>query len=318
MSEQKTNAVAKRENVQVSFRPVGSTEDVTLTLGMVRKYVANPTRSGQVPSDRDIVGFMMLCQARKLNPWEGDAYLVGYDSKDGPQFSLITGINTMMKRAEANKMYRGIESGVIVADQDGEMHDITGEVYDDSKYRLVGGWARVVREDRDTPFEARVKFKTYDTQRSRWAKDPEGMIVKVARAHALREAFPTATGGLYTDDEMEHIGPDNAKRIAVTDVSAEDMVDDETPEPSAGKPVVPVKKEKESVQESGEDEEKPDAAVASDDVDVERGDAYEGDLDPKSEPAPEQKEDDEPPRRRSRKPAIKRPGAGRATQEELV
>ncbi len=36
-----------------------------------------------------------------------------------------------------------------------------------------------------------------------WASKPATMIRKVAMTHALREAFPSSLGGLYTEDEMQ-------------------------------------------------------------------------------------------------------------------
>merc|ERR1711991_914366 len=61
-----------------------------------------------------MMDFLMLCRARKLNPFEGDAYLVGYDSKDGAKFSLITSHQALLKRAELCQQFDGMESGLIL------------------------------------------------------------------------------------------------------------------------------------------------------------------------------------------------------------
>ena len=50
-----------------------------------------------------------------------------------------------------------------------------------------------------------MKFSTYNTDQSRWKADPGGMIEKVAKSQALRDAFPTALGGLYVAEEMQRV-----------------------------------------------------------------------------------------------------------------
>ena len=131
----------------------------------------------------------MLCKAKRLNPFEGDAYLIGYDSKDGPSFSLITAHQAFLKRAECNDEYDGMESGVIVSNG-GSLVDRIGDfTMDDDK--LVGAWARVHFKNRGHAMEKRVKLTTFNKGFGRWNIDPAGMIVKCAEADALRSAFPT-------------------------------------------------------------------------------------------------------------------------------
>lgn len=203
MSTDVTKQAATKEGKIVEYTPLGGKTPVQLSIGMVRSFICTPTKSGKVPNDADIVKFMMLCKARELDPWVGDAYLCGYDAKDGPQFSLITSVQALYKRAEMSEFYDGIESGVIIKTDKGiEFRQgdllLNGEV-------LVGGWARCFRKDRSHPEYDALNFSTFDTGYSRWAKDPAGMIVKCAEASVLRKAFPTQLGGLYTREEMEQI-----------------------------------------------------------------------------------------------------------------
>ncbi len=195
----------------VEIIPFGSDERIRLTVSIIRKMIAVPTRTGKLPDDTQCIKFMMLCRARHLNPFDGDAYFLGYDTQTGPQFSLITAHQVFLKRAEASKGFNGMESGVIVRqpDHDGKMGtgpilEREGDlVYDDEK--LVGGWAKVFRKDREKPFYRRLKLATFNTGRSRWEKDPAGMICKCAEADALRTAFPTHLGGLYIEEEPQVI-----------------------------------------------------------------------------------------------------------------
>ncbi len=185
----------------VIYVPVGETQEMELTLSYVNKFLVRPTKKGQAPGEDDLVRFIMLCKSAQLNPWVGDAYLVGYDGADGPNWSLITAVKSLHKRAELHEAYDGIEAGVIVADDEGKMERREGSLCVEGD-ALVGGWARVHRKDRAHPFYAEVSLGVYNTGRSRWKLDPAGMIAKVAKAAALREAFPNQLAGLYTSEEQ--------------------------------------------------------------------------------------------------------------------
>lgn len=189
----------------ISYVPFGESESIRITFGQVRKYLCSPTKRGAWPSDADIVNYMMLCKSRALNPWVGDAFLVGYDSSDGPSFSLITAVQALHKRAEVNPQYDGLEAGITVVNKQGELVRREGSLRLSGE-TIVAGWARVYRKDRAKAFYAEPEFSVFNSDRSRWKKDPGGMIRKVAVAAALREAFPTQLGGLYVAEEIRDDG----------------------------------------------------------------------------------------------------------------
>jgi len=194
---------AKQESAFVEFVPFGASDTIRLTASMVKQFIAVPTKSGQLPTERDCIRFIMLCRGKRANPFEGDCFLIGYDSQNGPSFSLVCGIDLFLKRAEQNPDYDGKESGVIVK-SGAELVERKGTLALDDE-TLVGGWCKVYRKNHSQPEYKAVKFSTYDTGRSRWMKDPGGMIVKVAESQALRAAYPTALGGLYTQEEMQRV-----------------------------------------------------------------------------------------------------------------
>ncbi len=187
------------EDKILSYTPFGESEEIKLSAGMVRKYFATPTKAGKMPTDKDLMGFLMLCKARGLNPWVGDAYLVGFDAKDGPQFSLITAVQALFKRAETHPQFAGIESGVIVQADNKPVYRQGDIVF--SGEHLLGGWARVYRRDRDVPYYDAIDVKTRDKGFGNWKSDRAGMIAKCAESSVLRQAFPTQNGGLFTRDE---------------------------------------------------------------------------------------------------------------------
>jgi phage recombination protein Bet len=218
---------SQAQGLIITYTPVGESESITLTIRRVKEDLCIPTRSGVLPTDNQVRKYMMLCKAQSLNPWVNDAFLVGYDSKDGPSFSLIVSHQALLKRAECSPEYDGLESGVIVKVGD-QIIERPGKVTYEGE-RLIGGWGRVHRKDRKVTTYDSVNFKTYNTGRSRWAADPEGMIVKVAEAAALRKTFPSTLAAMYCAEEMERHREDS--RIENTSISQQGD------NPSAVKPV---------------------------------------------------------------------------------
>lgn len=184
----------------VEYVPFLSEQQIKLTPRMVLRFMCKPTKSGKKATLEQALHFCMLCKARGLNPWEGDAFIVGYDTNNGPEFSLITAHQAFLKRAEVHPEYDGMQSGVIVrrgtdvVEEEGDFF-LEGDV-------LLGGWAKILFKNRATPTYKRLKLGTFDKGFGRWNTDPAGMIVKCAEADGLRSAFPNSLGGMYLEDEM--------------------------------------------------------------------------------------------------------------------
>jgi len=218
-----------RSNRQVEYTSLETNEPVKLTLAVVKRVVATPTRGGKMPSDADCFLFMKLCQARRLNPLVGDAYLIGFDTKTWSpggeetwtaKFNIIVAHSALLKRAEASGEYNGMESGVIVQNPDGSVEELVGDFYQDSQ-TIVGAWAKAYRKDREIVEYDRLRLDVYNSERSRWSVDPGGMIVKVAEASVLRRAFPGETAGMYVREEFDRIGiaePAPKRKFEVEDI----------------------------------------------------------------------------------------------------
>ena len=215
MKEDNTNMTQQiqqvKESAEVSFIPLGEQEAIKLSLGIIERQIVSPTRSGKKPSQKEMMDFLMLCRSRRLNPFTGDAWLVGYDSKDGANFSIITSHESLLKRAELCQHYDGMESGLILEDENGVLEETQGDFLPTGA-KAIGAWARVHRSDRKIPTYRRLNIARYDTGKSYWAKNRELMAVKCAEADALRSAFPTSAGGLYIREEM----PEVPKQVDIT------------------------------------------------------------------------------------------------------
>jgi phage recombination protein Bet len=96
----------------------------------------------------------------------------------------------------------------------------------------------VLRSDWKDALWAVAKFKSYAaTTRegnltAMWAKFPDVMLAKCAESLALRRAFPSETGGIYTEDEMGQAD------VQVRSIEDAEIVR-EAPRPSAPKPAAP-------------------------------------------------------------------------------
>jgi len=172
--------------------------------------------------------FLRLCQARGLNPFLREAYIIKYYPTTPAAF--VIGKDGFATRAEKHPLYDGYEAGIIVK--------IPGETVTTIERRtgtfilenetLLGGWCNVWRKDRIKPISIEVTLSEYlqydkDGKVTKfWTKMPCTMIRKVAFSQAHREAFPNDFGGLYDAAELE--GPVIEELYSNLDeVSAEEM-----------------------------------------------------------------------------------------------
>lgn len=171
-------------------------------MALIKNFISVKTKSGAVCDDSQAMKFIMLAKSRRLNPWEGDCYLIGFDGKDGPQFSLVTAHQAFLKRAEVHPEFDGMISGVVVKEKDGTLRDLEGDFLL-AEQTLVGGWAKVFFKTRKYPMFKKLSLATFRKPFGVWNSDPAGMIVKCAEADALRSSFPTMMGGMHLQQEIE-------------------------------------------------------------------------------------------------------------------
>jgi phage recombination protein Bet len=229
----------------VEFVPFGTKDKISLSIEIVKRLIAVKTKSGKTCSDEDAFKFMLMCQARKLNPFEGDAFLIGYDGQSGPSFSLITAHQAFLKRAELHPEFDGMDSGTIVL-RNGEAIDLVGDWHmpNDS---ILGGWATVYFKNRSHPMKKRLRLARFNKQYGIWRDDPAGMIVKCAEADALRSSFPTMLGGMFISEEVPVIETEIARPVFQDGAPAPDVEAEpeqvEHPPSSSTTPEPPKKKE---------------------------------------------------------------------------
>ena len=152
-------------------------------------------------TDQETMMFLKLCQARNLNPFLKEAYLIKYDS--GKPAQMVVGKDKFTKTAEEHPQFDGFKAGIIVGVGD-EIQEREGTFYRRGKgEELLGGWAEIYRKDRKMPFKQTVSLQEFDKGMANWKSMPGTMIRKCALVQALRECFATDLAGCYDSAEMD-------------------------------------------------------------------------------------------------------------------
>ncbi|ANS03234.1 hypothetical protein [uncultured Mediterranean phage uvDeep-CGR2-KM18-C74] len=191
------------------------------------------------PTDREILHFINVCQAKGMNPFIGEAYLLKYN--DNAPATHITGKDYFTKICQRNG--GRFKAGIVVI-REGVEEEIRKEgtlIRKDET--LVGGWARIFRKGERMNLAAgeghfvEVTMDELASQTATWKKMPATMIRKCAIVAALREVFPDDFGGLYDAAERQAQIPE-VDIVAMTgggDESSEGIASVETQLPDVTK-----------------------------------------------------------------------------------
>ena len=220
MQTQATHTTTKKGEAE--YEVAG--ELVKLSYNTVRTYL---TKGNAAVTDQEIGMFISICRYNKLNPFLNEAYLIKFGSNPA---QMIVSKEALMKRAEANGCYDGLEAGLILL-RNGELIEVEGNFYLPSD-QILGAWAKVYRKDRSKPFVAKVNLNEYDKKQSSWNEKKATMIAKVAKVQALREAFPVQLGAMYTQEEQGVVEPQGR-----TVIDVEVIEQNEPTEPEAVQPI---------------------------------------------------------------------------------
>ena len=203
MNNQKAQAAQKQE-LAVIYEIEG--QQIKLTPSIVQQYIVGDGGTITLP---EFKFFTELCKVRKLNPFLKEAYCIKYGNKPA---QIVVGKDAVLKRAVLNPTFDGIESGVIIQNQQtGELVERAGTFYLKETERLVGGWAKVYRKDWKYPTYCSVSFDEVAQRKgdgnlnTNWATKSGTMVEKVAKVRALRETFVEDLGGMYDEDEIASV-----------------------------------------------------------------------------------------------------------------
>lgn len=148
--------------------------------------------------------FSAVCQSYKLNPFLKDIYAIKFGSQPA---TFIIDYKILQQAADNDPDYDGLEKGVLFLDKNGIPTEREGDYLLPGE-KLIGAWCIVHRKSRKyspktyAMFDENCKYKDGKPS-SNWATRPVFMIVKVAKAQALRESFPNAfSNNTYTPEEL--------------------------------------------------------------------------------------------------------------------
>lgn len=215
MAEIKSGALAPKDEKSKFQITTRSGEVITLDKATVIKYLTDNTEI----TDSEFTMFFQLCKVNHVNPFLKEAYIIKYG---GTPATIVLDYKVLQQIAEEHKAYRGMKHGVIVSTKDGEIIERHGE-YKLPSETLIAGWCEVYRADRQECTRVTAMFDEFKATKksgelnSNWATKPCFMITKVAKAQALREAFPNLVGSnVYISEEMDSVPRPNEKRSSDT------------------------------------------------------------------------------------------------------
>lgn len=229
------NANDSKQEIVVKYKI--DDNEIKLTPKSVQEYIVG-NDNGKITMP-EFKLFTELCKVRKLNPFLKEAYLIKYN--DSTPATIVVGKDAIIKRAVLNPAFNGMESGIIITNENNEVIERPG-TFKLPKEELVGAWAKVYRKDWEYPIYQSVSLsesiqtKKSGEANSNWTKQPSVMLEKVAKVRALREAFVEDLSGMYEAEEMnvdlprenEKTGKDKATNVK--DATFEEKVKEAVPE----------------------------------------------------------------------------------------
>jgi len=193
-------AVATREKAVVKWKG----EAITISFHDVKSLIC------PYASDQETAIFLRTCQSLQLNPFASEIYLIKYGERD--KAAMVIAIDAYLKASETNDNFNGFEAGIVLRDSGGKLELREGSLLlPDEAEKLVGGYARVYRKDREKPFYMSVnkaecvRYTKEGNLTQFWAKDKQPMMLrKTALKRALVEAFPSLFTGTMSNVEAEY------------------------------------------------------------------------------------------------------------------
>lgn len=193
-------------------------------VGLIKRTVAKGA------TDDELELFLHQCKRTGLDPLARQIYFQKYNTKNGPQIAIITGIDGYRLVAARTGIYAGNDEPVFEGKKQyqGVGVPVKATV---TVWKIVGG----VR----CPFSASVYWDEYcplPPKDYQWKKMPHVMLAKCAEAAALRKAFPADLGTVYTNEEMQQADfvtmqdIDNYNQDIFPDADLDDAIDVEAVE----------------------------------------------------------------------------------------
>ena len=159
-------------------------------------------------SNEEIAVFVALCRSRRLNPFEGDAFIVKLEGH--PAYYVIS-FRKLIEPCVLHPTFSRYEYGLILM-VNGKPEERVGEFYLPNE-KIVGAWVRIWQKTQPEPFTHRIAFepwmKTFPKSNDpmgMWKTNPAHMICKTAVTQGFRYLYPGLTlANLPEDGEITKV-----------------------------------------------------------------------------------------------------------------
>lgn len=180
-------------------------------IGITQEQIKTLAQAGVIPFDTPapvLETFAHACKQHGLSPFKKEIHLVKYNTKAGPQYHTIVGIDGFRAKAAETGQFAGIDEPRYNVQPNGAF-ETAASLKSAGKlpvsctvtvYRVISG--------NRCPFTATVLFDEYYPavaagrgDYSKAATMPFNMIAKCAEAKALKMAFSGQLSGLHIEEE---------------------------------------------------------------------------------------------------------------------
>src|SRR6266446_2312 len=179
-------------------------QEIRLSFDTVRKYLVSG--KPEYVTDQETVLYMGTCQARGLNPFKKDCYLVKYTENDPA--ATIVAIDFYRSRARAQPDCVGWKAGILLHSEKGGLEYREGSFIMPGE-NLVGGWFKARPASWREEYTWTISVNPF-VKRNRegkitqfWREENQAyMIHKVVESQGLHRLWPDEFQGLQLDDEF--------------------------------------------------------------------------------------------------------------------
>ncbi len=173
-------------------------------------------KAGVIPTNSDpaqVGVFARVCKEKSLSPFSKQIHLTRYNTKDGPKYTIIVGIDGYRSIASRTGLHAGTDDAKFDLMPDGSFKT-AAQLSTEKRLPIsatVTAW-KVVANQR-VSFTHTAVFVEFSTGQQKWQSMPIQMIAKCAEAFALKKGWPDELAGLHIEEE---IGAFEDKQIAAT------------------------------------------------------------------------------------------------------
>lgn len=177
---------------------------------LTKEQIQTLAQAGIIPHDTppaQVQAFAAACTAHGLSPFRKEIYLTKYNTKAGPVYSTIVGIDGLRKKAARTGDFAGRDDAKFNAKSDGSYMGALEASEAGKAPKSCSVTVYRVTQGHRVSFTKTVLWNEYapasPPPSSKWVSMPFNMLEKCAEAAALRMAFADETAGLHIAEERE-------------------------------------------------------------------------------------------------------------------